>query len=278
MRVSTALAAACIGVLLGLVAACDSAPGPEQLGLRPPLLQDFTFSPQRVVFGVLPPEQIVGDSVRVPLELSVVALGSQSPIEEVSYVVQSPFSSFEPIATGTMQPQGSNRYSAVTTITISALEVASYPIVVYAVDQTQRVSGEVRGQINYIRVFEPGEPPVIDEIVAPDTLQRPAVGQPAVTLPLIAVVSDPDGLTDVEKVEFWNVDTPNNRFDLCDDGGGQPCGVAADSGDETASDGRYTLTVFIASTNTLGTNTFAFQAIDRAGLRSEIVEKQITVE
>jgi len=241
-------------------------------------LQDFTFSPQRVVFGVLPPEQIVGDSVRVPLALSVVAFGTQSPIEEVSYVVQSPFSSFEPIATGTMQPQGNNRYAATTTITFSALEVASYPIVVYAVDQARRVSGEVRGQINYIRIFEPGEPPVIDEVVAPDTLQRPAVGQPAVMLPLIAVVSDPDGLSDVEKVEFWNVDTPNNRFDLCDDGGGQPCGVAADSGDETAGDGRYTLTVFIASTNTLGANTFAFQAIDRAGLRSEIVEKQIVVE
>ena len=97
MRIVSWVAAACLGGLLGLVAACDSAPGPEQLGLRPPLLQDFTFSPQRVVFGVLPPEQIVGDSVRVPLELSVVAFGSQSPIEEVSYVVQSPFSSFEPI-------------------------------------------------------------------------------------------------------------------------------------------------------------------------------------
>ena len=271
-------AAACVGVLLGLMAACDSAPGPEQLGLRPPLLQDFTFSPQRVVFGVLPPEQIVGDSVRVPLEVSVTAFGPERRIEEVAYVVQSPFSSVEPIATGTLESQGGNRYTASTTITLSALDVASYPIVVYAVDQTQRVSGEVRGQIDYLRIFDPGDPPVVEEIIAPDTLQRPAVGQPPATLPLIAVVSDPDGLTDVEKVEFWNVDTPNNRFELCDDGGGQPCGGATDSGDETAGDGRYTLTVFIASTNALGTNTFVFQAIDRAGLRSETVQKQITVE
>ena len=278
MPKATWLAAACLGALLGLIAACDSAPGPEQLGLRPPLLQDFTFSPQRVVFGVLPPEQIAGDSVRVPLELSVIALGPESRIEEVSYVVQSPFSSVDPIAAGTLEPQAGNRYTASTTITISALEVASYPIVVYAVDQAQRVSGEVRGQIEYLRIFDPGDPPVIEEVVAPDTLQRPAVGQPDVTLPLIAVVSDPDGLSDVEKVEFWNVDTPNVRFELCDDGGGRPCGNIADSGDETAGDGRYTLTVFISSTNALGTNTLAFQAIDRAGLRSEIAEKQITVE
>lgn len=278
MRVSTWAAAACAGVLLSLLAACDSAPGPEQLGLRPPLLQDFTFSPQRVVFGILPPDQIVGDSVRVPLSLSVVAFGPESPIAEVAYVVQSPFSSIEPIATGTLQPEGGNRYTATATLTISALEVASYPIVVYAVDQTKRVSGEVRGQINYVRVFDPGEPPVINEIVAPDTVQRPAVGQPAVTLPLVAVVSDPDGLSDVEKVEFWNVETPNNRFELCDDGGGQPCGVSADSGDEAAGDGRFTLTVFVASSNAPGVNTFGFQAIDRAGLRSAIVEKQITVE
>ena len=278
MPKATSVAAACVGVLLGLIAACDSAPGPEQLGLRPPLLQNFTFSPQRVVFGVLPPEQIAGDSVRVPLELSVTALGPESRIEEVAFVVQSPFSSIDPIATGTLEPQGSNRYTASLTISISALEVASYPIVVYAVDQARRVSGEVRGQIEYLRVFDPGDPPVIDEIVAPDTVQRPAVGQPAVTLPLIAVVSDPDGLTDVEKVEFWNVNTPNNRFELCDDGGGQPCGGASDSGDETAGDGRFTLTVFIASTNAPGTNTFVFQAIDRAGLRSETAEKQITVQ
>ena len=104
MRNATWAVAAFMGVLLGLLAACDSGPGPEELGARPPLLQNFSFSPQRVVFALLPPEQIVGDSVRVPLDLSVTALGPESPIEEVTYIVQSPFSVTEPLATGTLSP------------------------------------------------------------------------------------------------------------------------------------------------------------------------------
>ncbi len=278
MRKSTWGVAACLGAILGLLAACDTAPGPETLGVRPPTLQNFTFSPQRVVFALLPDEQIVGDSVRVPIDLSVTALGPESPIEEVAYIVQSPVSLTDPLATGTMQAEGGNRYTASLTLTLSALDIRSYTVLVYAVDEARRVSGEVRGQIDYVRVFDPGDPPVIDEIIAPDTLQRPAVGQPAIALPLIAVVRDPDGLSDVENVEFWNVSTPNNRFLMCDDGGGRPCGISSDSGDETPGDGRFTLTVFLTNENAPGANTFAFQATDRAGLTSAVVEKNVVVQ
>ena len=277
MRNTTWVLAVSIGVVLGLVAACDTAPGPEQLGVRPPRLQDFSFSPQRVVFALLPPEQIVGDSVEVPLSLSVTALGPEEPIDEVIYVVQSPFSLTEPLASGMMQAEGGNRYTASLTLRISALDVRNYTVLVYAVDQARRVSGEVRGQLEYVRSFEPGDPPVIDEIAAPDTLQRPAEGQPGVSLPLIALVSDADGLSDVEKVEFWNIDTPNNRFLMCDDGGLRPCGASEESGDGVAGDGRFTRRIFIESTNALGVNSLAFQATDRAGLTSEIVQKEIAI-
>ena len=277
MRNTTWVLAVSIGALLGLVAACDTAPGPEELGVRPPLLQDFSFSPQRVVFALLPPEQIVGDSVEVPLSLSVTALGPEQPIDEVIYVVQSPFSLTEPLASGTMQPEGGNRYTASLTLTLSALDVRGYTVLVYAVDQAQRVSGEVRGQLEYVRIFEPGDPPVIAEVVLPDTLQRPAEGQPGVSLPLIALVSDPDGLNDVEKVEFWNINTPSARILMCDDGGIRLCGASQESGDEVAGDGRFTRRVFIESTNALGVNSLAFQATDRAGLTSEVVRKDIVV-
>ena len=237
MRNATWVLAVSIGALLGLVAACDTAPGPEELGVRPPLLQDFSFSPQRVVFALLPPDQVVGDSIVVPLTLSVTALGPERPIDEVVYVVQSPFSLTEPLASGPMQPEGGNRYTASLTLTISALDVRNYTVLVYAVDQAQRVSGEVRSQLEYVRIFEPGDPPVIEELVVPDTLQRPAEGQPPVALVFAAVVSDPDGLTDVEKVEFWNIGSPNDRILLCDDGGNRPCANNEDSGDEVAGDG-----------------------------------------
>jgi hypothetical protein len=278
MRTASWGVAVCLGVLLGLMAACDTAPGPETLGVRPPVLQNFTFSPQRVVFALLPPAQIVGDSVRVPLELSVTALGPERPIEEVAYIVQSPFSLTDPLASGLMQAAGGNRYAASLTLTISALDVRSYTVLVYAVDQARRVSGEVRGQFDYVRVFEPGDPPVIDAVVVPDTVQRPAAGQPAVSLPLIAVVSDPDGPGDVERVVFWNMNTPNSTILLCDDGGLRPCSNSDDSGDEAAGDGRFTRTVFLTSDNAPGVNTFVFQATDRAGLTSAPAEKTVVVE
>ena len=277
MRNTTWAVVASMGLLLGLLASCDSAPGPEDLGVRPPRLGNFTFSPQRVVFALLPPEQIVGDSVRVPLSLSVTAIGPDSPIAEVSYVVQSPSSLIDPLASGTMQAEGGNRYTASPTVTISALDVQSYTILIYAVDQARRVSGEVRGQLEYVRIFEPGDPPVIDEIIAPDTLQRPAEGQPGVSLVLTALVSDPDGLVDIEKVEFWNANVPSIRLLMCDDGGATPCGSSEQSGDEVAGDARFTRRVFIESSNALGVNSLLFQVTDRAGLTSAVVQKDIIV-
>ncbi|MDX1546761.1 MAG: hypothetical protein R3247_07230 [Rhodothermales bacterium] len=268
------------GVLLlaALVAACDTAPGPEPLDRRPPTLTDFAFAPQRVVFGLLPPEQIDGDSVRIPLSLAVTASSPDVPIAEVRYVVQAPGGLAEPLATGTLRPTGQNRYEATRTVSLPAIEPTTYTVLVYAVDQAERLSGEARGQLTYVRQFEPGSPPVIDAVEAPDTITRPAPGEPAIALSIVAVVSDADGLGTVEKVEFWNVNTPNQRIPLCDDGGGLPCGPASSSGDATAADGRYTQTVFLTSDNAAGTNTFAFQATDRSGLTSAVVEKTITVE
>ena len=43
-------------------------------------------------------------------------------------------------------------------------------------------------------------------------------------------------------------------------------------------DGRYTLEVEIGSSNRPGENTFAFQAVDRSGLASEVVERIVVVE
>lgn len=278
MHFSKRWAVGCLCGLLIMMAACDSAPGPESLALRPPVLSEFTFSPQRVVFDQLPPGQVNGDEVEVPVEISVVATGPDRPVNRVEYVIQTPFSSTTALVAGTMTAAGGNRYTASTTITISADEIANYTVVVYAVDEDSRLSGEARGQIRYTRTFEQGDPPVIDAIEAPDTVTRPAAGEPATTLSIVAVVSDPDGLNNIQRVEFWNVNTPNNKIPLCDDGGGQPCGVSTDSGDETANDGRYTRVIFITSTNSPGVNTFAFQATDRSGLTSEIVQKQITVQ
>ena len=67
-----------------------------------------------------------------------------------------------------------------------------------------------------------------------------------------------------------NTAAPADRFDLVDDG--------LNGGDDVAGDGRYTITVQVASDNAPGPRVFAFQATDRAGLESNVVEKTITIE
>ena len=254
-----------VGLVAAVHSACDQAPGPEVIGARGPILEDFSFAPQRLVYALLPEEQIRGDSLDVPLSIRVTARGAHALVDEVHFVVQS---GDYIIDQGMLRAEANNRYSAITALAISALEVANYTVLVFALDREARLSGEVRGTLEYVRIFEPGSPPTLDEIIVPDTLQRPAEGQPAVSLVLAARASDPDGLSDIEKVEFWNAEAPTQRILLCDDGGLRPCGGSPDSGDTASGDGVFTRRVFVQSSNRPGVNMLVFQATDRAGLES----------
>lgn len=262
-------------IFLVCMAACDMAPGPEPTASQPARLQDFSMTPQRLVYALLPAEQIIGDSIAVALTISVTAFGGEGV--RVRYVVQTPESSLRPLGSGDLTAAGQGRHTATVNVTISALDVRTYTILVYAVDNRERIVSEVRGQLEYVRVFEPGSPPVIDSLIVPATIQRPAEGQPSRSLSLVAIVSDADGLGNIEIVEFWNKNTPSAKIAMCDRGGARPCGGSAESGDLVAGDGRFTRRVFIASTNELGVNTLVFQATDRAGLKSDTMEANVEI-
>ena len=263
-----------VGLFAAAHSACDQAPGPELTGARGPVLEDFSFAPQRLVYALLPDEQIRGDSLDVPLSISVTARGGHAPVDQVHFVVQS---GDDIIHQGTLRAERNSRYSAITTLTIPALEIASYTVLVFAVDREARLGGEVRGTLEYVRVFEPGSPPMLDELIVPDTLRRPSAGQPAASLVIAARASDPDGLSDIEKVEFWNAEAPAQRILLCDDGGARPCGGSPESGDAERGDGIYTRRVFIQSSNRTGANTLVFQATDRAGLVSQELSAVVVI-
>lgn len=263
-----------VALIAGIHSACDQAPGPEVTGARGPILEDFSFAPQRLVYALLPEEQIRGDSLDVPISISVTARGGHAPVDQVQFIFQS---GDDIIQRGMLRAERNNRYSAVATLTIPALEIASYTVLVFAVDREARLGGEVRGTLEYVRVFEPGSPPMLDELIVPDTLQRPAAGQPAASLVIAARASDPDGLSDIERVEFWNVEAPAERILLCDDGGARPCGRSPESGDVARGDGIFTRRVFIQSTNRTGVNTLVFQAIDRAGLESPELSAEVVI-
>ena len=113
-------------------------------------------------------------------------------------------------------------------------------------------------------------PPVIDDVEFPATVTRPADGQPPVPIPIIATVSDPDGPSNVSAVRIAAENGAS--FDMRDDGG-----AGSNSGDETAGDGRYTVTFQIESTNKPGDAPFTIQAEDRSGQESDPVDITITI-
>lgn len=249
---------------------CDSAPGPSLEDSRPPTLSNLEFSPQIVALSDVPDDQIVGDTAYVTVTLSVLAEDLDETVEQVSFIVQPPRRVGKPLAEGNLQKASGGRFQATVKLPIPKAEIGKYTILLYPVDDRGVRGNDVRGMLEFVEV---GRPPLILSVDAPATVVRPGPGDPPRPVRIVVEVSDPDGLASVSRVVMWNVNNPAAQIALLDDGG-----VNSNSGDETAGDGRFTVTLIIESHNNPGINTFAFQAFDRAGLESQVIEQQIVVE
>ncbi|SHK58977.1 hypothetical protein [Rhodothermus profundi] len=262
-----------LGLAGGLLWGCDALPGAPSLEGRPPVVSELSFTPDSVDFNTLPPAQIQGDTAFIPLSIAVRAHDPDGQVVQVAFVVQAPLSTPEPVATGTLEAIGGDRYAGQTILRLHRAQVGPYTVLVYAVDNEQRLSNQVRGTLWF---WATGGPPVIEAVQVPDTLRRPAPGEPPVVFQVVARVSDPDGLENILRVELRvNEGAP---ILLCDDGSKGICGGIPNSGDAVAGDSLFTMTLSLAHDNVPGTYTFAFQAIDRTGLTSEEVRRHVVVE
>ena len=255
------------------VIGCDNAPGVQDPLAAPPVVSDLDYTPRAVQVDNLPASAISGDNVLVTIDISARAVDADGDVDRVAFVIQSPVGATEPIAEGELLAGAGSRFSTRAEVTFPKALTGPYVLIVYASDKRGYLGNELRGTIELTAT---GNPPVIEEIIAPDRIQRPAVGEPAATMQLIAVVSDPDGLANVARVEV--------RFDggspllLCDDGGQSQCNPGFGSADATAGDGRFTLTLQVNENNTPGPRTLEFIATDRSGLQSEAVTRVLTID
>ncbi|MBO6575747.1 MAG: hypothetical protein JJ896_12155 [Rhodothermales bacterium] len=259
--------------LLLLAAGCDTAPGLDDPGALPPEITDLTFSPTVVQIDTLPSSARQGDDVVVTLDIAAVVTDPDDDIAEVGFVLRFPVGSDEPVAAGLLTGAAGNTWTAQPEVRLPVALTGDYVLVLYASDSRGVLSNEARGTLQLAGGLEP---PVITEIDMPDRVQRPAAGGAPVPIPLVAVVEDPDGLANIARVEV--------RFDggspllLCDDGGQGACNPGFGSGDATAGDGRFTLTIQINENNSPGERTLTFVATDRSGLMSEPVTRVLTIE
>lgn len=255
-------------ISLMILAGCDSLPEGTSGISRPPAVANLSFSPETINIGDLPASSVVNGMAQIDFFVEVDASDPDGTVESVHFILRSPTVGSEALANVEMQPVTgqSGRYAISHQQSLDEGETGAYVVEAYAVDNAGVLSNRVLGTFTLDNIKEP---PVIEEIIAPDTVTRPQSG--SVSFQIIAVASDPQGIANISTVEFWNINSPQSKFALSDDGSDQ-------SGDQTAGDGRFTITVSVNSGNAPGENTFAFQATDRSGLKSEVVQKVITIE
>jgi len=146
-----------------------------------------------------------------------------------------------------------------------------YTLLVYAEDNSGLVSNELVHYIHFIS-GEPNEPPILSDLVAPDTLY--AAGQ---TDTIRIKVTDPDGQNDIRLVYFESF-LPNgnpskqNPFYMFDDGG-----LDRLSGDKVPFDGEYSIVISVPASSTPGEYLFMFYATDYMGNTSQPVSHTITM-
>lgn len=238
---------------LAALAGCDSGPGGQPLGGIPPTVSGFAYSPDAVLFDTLGVE---GDTARIALALQVRAQDEDGAVARVPFVVEGQFGGT--VARGELEPQGEGVYAGTTELVLARAQRGRYTVLVYAVDDEGLLGNTVRGRFDFLATGL--GPPVIDAI------EGPAEFRPPGTLRFVAVVSDPDGLADIARVE---VTVPaGGTFPLVDDG--------RTFGDEAAGDGRYTA-AFDVPEAAPGPQTFVFRAFDRDGAQSEEVPFTVIV-
>lgn len=251
-----------------LIAGCDSGPGPVDLDGRSPVVSDLGFSPATVFSAG------TDETVEASLTVQVDASDADGDLDTVFFIVQSPVPGADPVGTADVEAAGNGRYSADMTLLLPRGLAGTFPVLAFASDTEGRMSNRAIGTL----VVEGGsEPPVITAADVPATVTRPAQGEPPVQFTVTATVEDPDGLGNILRVE--TVVNGSAELLLCDDGGTGTCNPGfGTSGDLTAGDGVFSLTLQIESSNALGDNEFVFTAFDRAGLESEPVTRTLTVE
>jgi len=155
-------------------------------------------------------------------------------------------------------PDQDHRWSITIDRSFAAGIVGDYAFNFYGEDTFQEIGGPV-GQT----VMVENNPPVISNLVAPDTMVLPIQAVGSDTALLFLNVEDDQTLIDIWAVYFTSVlnDTvPNpNVFYLFDDGSGA---------DVTAGDGIYSQGIVLFWNNTPGKYTFTFLAQDLLGQTS----------
>jgi len=244
-----------------------------------PFLAQVTLSP-----SVIDSDSINVGSNRQPTDLLTITTtivarvqaNSQDPIS-VAYSITSS-DSLIIVSRGVLlddgqtpdQSKGDGLFSAKASFLIRRVQFGTYAVQVNAESEDGYRSNTI---YTPLAIFRGNRPPVISDLVAPDTVKLANQSQ---SLLLTVRANDSDGLSDVARVLF-NSYKPDgtasggNPFLMYDDG-------LAAHGDESVGDGVFSLLISLPSNTQLGTYRFEFQAFDRSNEPSNVIILHLTVK
>ena len=274
-RVRTSLLATLVAVTTGmLITACDSAPGARDLQESAPVVSGLSFAPGSISLDAVPPEDVSDGFAHVSLEVVATVADEDDDATALYIFVLPPDGTAAVTGEKIINLNGDGRITSAVDLTIPTAQVGIYTVKVYASDGLGQLGNQATGSLE---VTASSEPPVIELIDIPSTIVRPGVGQPPIQIPIVLTASDPDGLANILRVEML-VNGSGPLF-LCDDGNIGICNAGfPTSGDITAGDGQFTITIQLDASNDPGENTFEFTVIDRSGLESESEERIVEVQ
>jgi hypothetical protein len=201
------------------------------------------------------------DPVTLPLDVRVRVL-NEAELQEVRGTVTLDGRT-QVLLSLPLQSSGNGIWSASLPLSMRRGDVGDYRVEVSATDRNG-ISSNIA--VSKLRVVYGSQPPVLLEVLAPDTLEI----QPTAFTVIVAVrVTDPSGLADIKQV-FFNSFLPNgqpaqgNPYILLDDG-------HAGSGDDVAGDGIYSLRISVPPTAMRGVYRFEFRALDYSNLSSNLL-------
>jgi hypothetical protein len=142
-----------------------------------------------------------------------------------------------------------------------------------AFDQKGNASNSL---VKVVALFDSNnEPPVISDLVAPDTLKL----NPTQVVKFIVSVkaADPQGLENISRVYFNSYKPPDGEPSVSNPFYVNDSGNFSQHGDQVAGDGIYSLRLEMPPSTITGDYRFVFEAVDRSNAISNQIEHIVTV-
>ena len=132
----------------GLVG-CDTTPGVPPSAPQPPVVSNFTFSPNRVEAADLRPGQIQDGQAQVTIEIGVTAEDPDGAVRRVLFTI-APASTPGRSIQGELVAESGAQYGAAIDVGLPADRDDIYTVRVFAIDDDDQASNQALGTLRFV--------------------------------------------------------------------------------------------------------------------------------